>query len=56
MAFLADFIYSVIENSKSRKHANFEHAAKILFATSRINGVDSKLVAAKPQSMCRRVH
>nr|WP_290667769.1 hypothetical protein [Halomonas sp. HL-48] len=45
--FCAGFIYSFIKDGKSRKHANFGYAAKISFATSRINGVESKLVAGK---------
>jgi hypothetical protein len=43
------YIYSFIEDSKSRKHANFGYAAKIRFATSIINGVESIWVTAKPQ-------
>lgn len=42
-------MYSIIEDDKSRKHANIAYAAKIRFATNIINGVESIWVAAKPQ-------
>lgn len=40
---------TIVEDSKSYKHANFGYVANIRFATSIINRVDSKLVAAKSQ-------
>lgn len=46
---LTDFIYSIVENSKSRKHANFVYATKFFFALKGINGVESKWLAAKSQ-------
>ena len=49
MRIVTVYMHSVIEDDKSRKHAKIVYAAKIRFATSIINGVESIWVAAKPQ-------